>query len=58
MRKTSKTTSLRLTEEGKRLLDAMALKLGVTQAAIFELALRNLAEWAGVQKTPRETDGQ
>jgi predicted DNA-binding protein len=44
MRKASTTTSLRLTPEGKRLLQALAQKLGVTQAAIIEIAIRKFAE--------------
>jgi predicted DNA-binding protein len=44
MRKVTATTSLRLTPEGKRLLQALAQKLGVTQAAVIEMAIRKFAE--------------
>jgi predicted DNA-binding protein len=42
-------TSLRLTPEAKRLLSELAKKLGVTQAAIVEIAIRRLAEVENVQ---------
>lgn len=42
-------TSLRLSPEAKRLLEELAKKLGVTQAAIVEIAIRRLAETEGVQ---------
>ena len=42
--KDSKTTSLRLTPEGKRLVEQLAAKLGITQAAVIEIAIRRLAE--------------
>lgn len=37
-------TSIRLSPEAKRLLAELAQKLGVTQAAIVEIAIRRLAE--------------
>jgi predicted DNA-binding protein len=43
MRKASQTTSLRLTPEAKRLLELLAIHLGVTRAAIIEMAIRYFA---------------
>ena len=37
-------TSIRLTPEAERLLKELATKLGVTQAAIMEIAIRKFAE--------------
>jgi predicted transcriptional regulator len=48
MRKANQTTSIRLTPEAKRLLSRLAQKLGVTQAAIIEMAIRKFAEREGV----------
>ena len=48
--KESKTTSLRLTSEAKRLLVALALKLGLSQAGVIELAIRRLAEIEKVEQ--------
>lgn len=42
-------TSLRLSPEAKRLLTELARKLGVTQAAIVEIAIRRLAEIEGIK---------
>jgi predicted transcriptional regulator len=43
MRK-KQATSIRLSGEAKRLLAALAQKLGISQAAIMEIAIRRLAE--------------
>jgi predicted transcriptional regulator len=37
------STSVRLTQEGKRLLDALAEKLGISQSAALEIAIREKA---------------
>lgn len=50
---TKHPTSIRLTPEGLRLLKALAEKLGISQAAVMELALRRMAAKEGVGK-PRE----
>lgn len=42
-------TSIRLTPEAERLLKELATKLGVTQAAIIEIAIRRLAETEKVE---------
>jgi predicted transcriptional regulator len=42
-------TSVRLSPEAKRLLAAIAHKLSVSQAAVFELALREKAKREGVK---------
>lgn len=38
-----KQTSLRLTPEAKRLVEALAAHLGVAQSAIWEMAIRQMA---------------
>ncbi len=37
-------TTVRLTPEGRRALDLLAERMGMTQAATIELAVRNLAK--------------
>ncbi len=37
-------TTVRLTPEGRRALDILAERMGMTQAATIELAVRNLAK--------------
>jgi predicted DNA-binding protein len=44
-----KATSLRLTEEGKRLLEALSQKLGVNQTAVIELLIREKAKKEGLK---------
>lgn len=44
-----KLTSIRLSEEAQRLRAELAKKLGVTQAAVVELAIRELAKKEGVK---------
>ena len=44
------STSIRLSEEAKRLLEEMAGDKGISQAAIIELAIRELAEKGGYRK--------
>lgn len=41
-------TSIRLSPEAKRLLAELAKKLGVSQAAIMEIAIRRLAQTEGI----------
>ena len=38
------STSIRLTPEAKRLLIELAKKLGISQAAVIEIAIRRLAQ--------------
>ena len=40
-------TSLRMSQEAKRLLKQLSEKLGVSQSAIIELAIRKLAKQEG-----------
>jgi predicted DNA-binding protein len=47
--KRDKQTNVRLTPEAKRLLDELVKKLGVTQAAIIEMAIRKFAEQENVK---------
>ena len=49
MRKRDKQTNVRLTPEAKRLLDELVKKLGVTQSAIIEMAIRKFAEQENVK---------
>ena len=42
-------TSMRLSPEAKRLLSLLAKKLSISQAAVFELAIREYAKREGVQ---------
>jgi len=41
--KTKQPTSIRLTEDAKRLLEAIAAKLGISQGAVLELVIRDKA---------------
>ncbi|GHO73844.1 hypothetical protein KSD_16150 [Ktedonobacter sp. SOSP1-85] len=43
-------TSIRLSDEGKRLRKLLAEKLGISESAVIEIALRRLAEWEGVKR--------
>lgn len=36
--------NIRISPEAQRLLDAIAAKLGVSKASVFEMAIRKLAE--------------
>jgi predicted DNA-binding protein len=49
MEKKTKPTSIRLSEEGKQLPKLLAKKLGLSESAVVELALRRLAELEGVR---------
>ena len=49
MKKREQQTNVRLTAEGKRLLDELTKKLGVSQAAIIEMAIRKFAEQENVK---------
>jgi len=51
MDKKSKPTSLRLSAEGQHLRKLLAKKLGLSESAVIELALRRLAELEGVRTT-------
>jgi predicted DNA-binding protein len=48
MDKKTKSTSIRLSEEGKQLRKLLAKKLGLSESAVIELALRRLAQMEGV----------
>lgn len=45
---TKRLTSIRLSTEAKRLVELLAQKLSVSQAAVFELALREYAKREGI----------
>lgn len=40
---TKRATSVRLTDEARRLLERLAAKMGVSQAAVLEVAIREKA---------------
>ncbi len=48
MDKKTRPTSIRLSEEGKQLRKLLAKKLGLSESAVVELAIRKLAESEGV----------
>jgi predicted transcriptional regulator len=50
MATTKKQTGIRLTDEGRELLEELARKLGVSQTAIMEIAIRKMAANEGVTK--------
>jgi len=50
MKTRKKPTSIRLSVEGKRLQKALADKLGLSESAVIELALRRLAEQEGIER--------
>lgn len=39
-----KKTSFQVSQEGKRLLEALSTKLGISQSAVFETAIREKAK--------------
>ena len=55
--KTKQLTSMRLSAEAKRLLLLLAQKLGISQSAVHELAIRDKAKQEGVSSpVPREQE--
>jgi len=44
-----KPTSIRLSEEAKRLRKLLAQHMGVSESAVLELAIRELAEKKGIK---------
>jgi predicted DNA-binding protein len=48
-KKQSKPTSIRLSEEARRLRKALAERMGVSESAVLELAIRELAEKKGIK---------
>lgn len=49
MDRKSKPSTIRLTEEGKQLRKLLAKKLGISESAIVELSIREMAEKRGVK---------
>jgi predicted transcriptional regulator len=45
----NKPTSVRLSDDAKRLINLMSQKLGISQTAIIELAIREKAKREGVK---------
>ena len=45
---TKKKTSIRYSDEAKALLEQLAKKLGISQSAVLELAIRALAKQEGL----------
>lgn len=50
MKERKKATSIRLSEEGKLLRKLLADRLGLSESAVIELALRKLAEMEGIKR--------
>lgn len=46
--RTKKATSIRLTDDARALLEALAKDTGLSQAGVMELAVRELAKARGV----------
>lgn len=53
-RKSSKQMNIRFTPEALELLKIAAQKLGVTQTAIAEMAVREFAEARGIKLQPEQ----
>ncbi|MDO8607696.1 MAG: ribbon-helix-helix protein, CopG family [Phaeospirillum sp.] len=49
-----KSTSVRLTPEAVRLIEALAVRMGVNQSAVIELAVRCLAKAERIGTADRE----
>lgn len=45
-----KPTTIRFTHRGKRLLELLAEKMGISQSAVIEVAIRKLAEIENVKE--------
>jgi hypothetical protein len=45
-----KHTSYRISDEGKRLIKLLAQRLGVSETAVVEMAVREMAEKRGVTR--------
>lgn len=50
-------TSMRLSEEARRLLDDLARRQGITRSAVMELAIREYARSQGVRARQEEDEG-
>ena len=51
---TKKTTSIRLSEDGKQLRKKLAKKLGLSESAVIELAIRRLAGMEDVKMEEKQ----
>lgn len=47
---TKKKTSIRYSDEAKTLLEKLSRKLGISQSALLELAIRALAKQEGISQ--------
>lgn len=54
MKQTRILTAFRLTPEAKQIIEAVAQRLGVSQADIVEMSVRKFAESEGVQLPPKK----
>ncbi|MFL5659018.1 MAG: ribbon-helix-helix protein, CopG family [Ktedonobacteraceae bacterium] len=45
---TKKKTSIRYSDEAKTLLEKLSRKLGISQSAVLEIAIRTLAKQEGI----------
>ena len=46
-------TSLRMSQEAKRLLEEISKKLGITQSAVIEISIRQLAKKEKIEYVPK-----
>lgn len=53
-RKSVSSTSIRISDEAKRLLELAAKRLGITQSAVMELAVREYAARQGITLPPAD----
>ena len=47
---TKKKTSIRCSDEAKTLIEKLSKKLGISQSAVLELAIRTLAKQEGISQ--------
>jgi predicted DNA-binding protein len=58
MATTKKQTGIRLTDDGRQLLEALSKKLGVSQTSVMEMAVRKLAIIEDVTIKPSAETGE
>ncbi len=49
-----RSTTIRVTEDARRLMAVLAKKKGISQSAVLELAIRDMAKREQVQNLPKE----
>lgn len=58
MKKSSSVTTIRLTEDARRLLWRLGERLGITRTAVIELAIRRMAREEEVAARPVDAVGE